>query len=96
MRSTTLPPLRVAPEVRAEAERLLDDDETLSGLMHEAVRRELHRRRAEREFLARGLASAERARETGEYYSADVVLGELEDLLAEADRQTASQDPEPT
>jgi hypothetical protein len=36
------------------------------------------------EFLARGLASRDRARETNAYVSADAVLGRLEKMLASA------------
>ena len=83
----TLPPLRVEPELRAEAERLLHDDETLSALMQDALKRELHRRRVEQDFIARGLASAEKARQTGEYYPAEDVLDELDAILAEVEER---------
>ena len=91
MRTTTLPPIRVDPELRAEAERLLEDNETLSAMMQQALRRELHRRTAEREFLARGLASADKARKTGEYVLAEQVLADLESILAETEEQTSSR-----
>jgi hypothetical protein len=37
------------------------------------------------EFIARGLASRAEAKQTGEYYPADEVLGSLGDLLTQAE-----------
>ena len=40
-----------------------------------------------KEFVARGLAAAAKARETGEYYSAEEVFSELSGMLAKAEEQ---------
>lgn len=81
MKNATLPALRVEASLRQELEELLDENETLSGFMEDALRAGIEQRRARREFLARGLASREQARSDGQYYSAESVLAELDDIL---------------
>jgi hypothetical protein len=81
MKSASLPALRVTPELRAEAESVLEEGETLSSLLEEAVLAEIQLRRSRKEFIERGLASRDRARETGIYHSADDVLERLEKRL---------------
>ena len=39
MKTSTLPPLRVSPELRAEAEAVLAPGESLSSFVHDAVTR---------------------------------------------------------
>jgi hypothetical protein len=84
MKVTSLPPLRVSHALRRGAESVLDKGETLSAFVLDAVTRSIARRRTQREFLARGLASAARARDGGGYVSADAVLGKLSRRLASA------------
>ncbi|QED29293.1 prevent-host-death protein [Microvenator marinus] len=81
MKSASLPALRVTPEFRAEAESVLEEGETLSSLLEEAVLAEIQLRRSRREFIERGLSSRDRARETGVYYSAEDVLERLDERL---------------
>ena len=84
MKTTTIPPLRVSPALRKEAEGVLEEGETLSGFVLEALNRNIEYRRARQEFIARGLASADLARKTGNYISADAVINKLERRLAKA------------
>lgn len=84
MKTATLPSLRVEPELRDAVERVLEDGETLSSFIEEAVRETLERRRSRAEFMARGLASREDAKRTGAYVDADVVLAELSSKLTKA------------
>ena len=44
MKSSTLPPLRVSPELRADAEAVLAPGESLSSFVHEAVTRTIEYR----------------------------------------------------
>src|SRR5438552_18235459 len=62
MKTSTLPPLRVEPRLRSQAERLLRAGETLSSFIVDAVEERVRNRAMEDEFIKRGLASAERAR----------------------------------
>ena len=82
MKSSTLPPLRVSPELRADAEAVLAPGESLSSFVHDAVTRTIEYRRAQQEFVERGLASAAKARRTGRYVSSGAALRTLRRQLA--------------
>ena len=82
MKTATMPPLRVQPELRAAAEEMLRPGETLSAFVEDALRRNVELRRAQQEFIARGLAARDAAQESGVYYSSDEVLEELDGILA--------------
>ena len=84
MKTTTLPPLRVSPELRKQVEEMLEEGETLSSFVLDAVSRSVEARRARHEFLARGLASAAAARESGVYVSAGTVVRKLRRRLHKA------------
>lgn len=84
MKTASLPPLRVTPELREAAETALREGETLSALMELSLRHEVNRRKNQAEFIARGLAAREEARRTGVYYTVEEVMGSLRDILDEA------------
>ena len=88
MKSSTLPSLRVRPELRQAAENILRKDETLSSFMEESLRAGIQHRKAQQEFIARGLASRDEAKQTGEYYSAKAVFDELNNMLTHAEEKT--------
>lgn len=81
MKTATIPSLRVDPELRAAAESVLKDGETLSALMEDALKKQVHYRKTQAEFIARGLAAREESKHTGEYYDADEVHDELRAML---------------
>jgi len=89
MKSATIPSLRVDPELRAAAESVLKEGETLSAFVENSLRAQIRYRRTQEEFIARGLASREEAKRTGIYYSSDDVLTMLKSKLdaAKAARQ---------
>lgn len=87
MKSSTIPSLRVSAKLRKKAESVLREGETLSGFVLEALTRGVESRRAQEAFLARGLASASRARASGRYVPAPRVLGKLRRRLAAARRR---------
>ena len=87
MKTATLPTVRVLPEIRAQAEALLEDGESLSMFIEDSLRRQITLRQSEREFIARGMAAGARARETGEMVSAEDSLARLRAL---AKRQKSS------
>lgn len=89
MKTTTIPPLRVSPELRKQAEALLEDGETLSGFVLDALNRNIEYRKVRQEFIARGLSSAAEARKSGRYVPADRVIGKLVRRLAKAKRRAA-------
>ena len=47
MKTSTLPPLRVSPELRAAAEAVLAPGESLSSFVHDAVTRTIEFRRSQ-------------------------------------------------
>lgn len=89
MKTTTIPPLRVSPELRKQAEAVLEQGETLSGFVLEALNRNIEYRKARQEFIARGLASAAQARKTGKYVSAERVIEKLARKLVKAKQRAA-------
>lgn len=89
MKTTSIPPLRVSPELRREAEAVLEQGETLSSFVLDALTRSIGYRKARQEFIARGLASAARAKKTGKCVSADRVVEKLARKLVKAKRRAA-------
>ncbi len=87
MKSATIPPLRVTPDLRNAVEDVLREGETLSGFVEESLRAQVERRRVQQEFIARGLAAREEARATGTYYSGDEVLASLRGMLDQAGKK---------
>lgn len=80
MKTAMLPTVRVMPEVRAQAEALLEKGESLSMFIEESLRRQIALRQSEREFLERGIAAGKRARETGNTVTANESLARLKKL----------------
>lgn len=60
---------------------MLGQGETLSEFMAASIRAGVHHRRAQAEFIARGLRSGEEAKRTGVYVDADAVLDRLQHKL---------------
>lgn len=84
MKSATFPSLRVDPALRQAAEDVLLDGETLSSFVEQSVRVNIERRKAQDEFIARGLASREKAKRSGTYVSSAALVKKLESRLAKA------------
>jgi hypothetical protein len=85
-KSRTIPPLRVSEALRADAESVLAPGETISAFVMDAVSRTIDFRKSQLDFLARGMASATRARQDGGYVPADKVIAGLRKRLANARR----------
>jgi predicted transcriptional regulator len=82
MKTSTIPTFRVEPELRQAAESVLHSNESLSSFVLQSLRAGIKQRQAQQEFIARGLASRDEARKTGEYFKADDVLHELDSMLS--------------
>ncbi len=91
MKTATMPALRVQPELREAAEAALRPGETLSGFVEDALRRNVALRRAQDEFVARGLASRVAAKKTGDYLPAADVLATLASRLAKKSAPTPTE-----
>jgi hypothetical protein len=81
MKPTAPPPLRMTPDLRAAAESVLKEGESLSSFVEMAVRKQIEVRRVQREFIAGDLAAREDARRTGMYYTAEQSMAALDALL---------------
>ena len=88
MKTATMPALRVEPELRQAAEDILRPGETLSAFVEDSLRRNVTFRRTQQEFIARGIASRDAAKQTGVYFSSEQVLQELDDLLVSARKKS--------
>lgn len=89
MKSATIPSLRVDPALRKAAEEVLHEGESLSSFVESSLRAQVQRRRTQEEFIARGLASRERARDDGAYVASAAVLKNIESRLAKAKKRPA-------
>ena len=83
MKSASLPSLRVEPALRKAAEKILREGESLSSFIESSLRMGIEQRLSQDEFIARGLASRDRARVTGIYEDARSVIDELSRMLDE-------------
>lgn len=84
MKSASMPSLRVDPELRQAAEAVLREGESLSSFMEQSLREQVTRRQLQHEFVARGLASRDQSRRTGEYFDAGTLHAELRGKLPKA------------
>ena len=82
MKTASLPSIRVEPELRAQLEDVLGENETLTEFVEDAVRRAVEHRRVEAEFQARGEAAWQEFKRTGVSYSTEEVFAELRARLA--------------
>ena len=90
MRTATLPAVRVTPEVRALAESVLKEGETLSMFIEDTIKRQATWRKEDAAFYARGMASLKHAKETGITHSKDEVMASLRAKLEAAKKQQAA------
>ena len=90
MKTATIPPIRVAPEFRLEVEGVLEQGESLSEFVENAVRQTVLKRKNQAEFLRRGITAIAETKCTGGGIPAQVVVANLEAKLAAA-RRTQSQ-----
>jgi hypothetical protein len=84
MKTATIPPLRVDPELRNLAQSSLREGETLSSFVIESLKAGIKNRQLKQAFINRGLTSRDDAKITDEYYGSDDVLGELKQMLDNA------------
>jgi hypothetical protein len=84
MKTATLPPIRVAPDFRLELEGVLEQGESLSQFVENAVRTTVAKRKNQVEFMRRGMAAIEATKLAGGGIPATVVIVKLEAKLAAA------------
>lgn len=84
MKTSTIPSVRVEPELREQMEQVLETGETLSSFVETSVRETVRHRLEQAEFVRRGMASLEMARRSGKYIDADAVVAKLQARLDRA------------
>ena len=89
MKTTSIPSLRVSPELLKQAKELLEQGETLSGFVLDALTRSIEYRKSRQAFFARGVSNAARAKETGKFVPADKVIGKLARKLVKGKQRAA-------
>lgn len=87
MKTATFPSLRVEPELRDAAEDVLEKGESLSAFIENAIRRDIRRRKVQRDFHAAALQAWKEVEEGAETYSAEQVLAELDEIIEAAERK---------
>ncbi|MGY1408768.1 YlcI/YnfO family protein [Luteimonas sp. A611] len=90
MKTATLPSLRVDPALREAAEAVLREGETLSSFVEQSVRAQVQQRQQQEEFIARGLASRDRARDQDRHVEAAAVLEGLHSRLQSARKRAGA------
>ena len=90
MKTATLPPIRVAPDFRIELEGVLEQGESLSQFVENAVRTTVAKRKNQAEFIRRGIVAIEATKQGGNGIPAATVISRLEAKLAAA-RQAKAQ-----
>lgn len=90
MKTATLPPIRVAPDFKVDLEGVLEQGESLSQFVENAVRTTVIRRKTQAEFIKRGIAAIEATKRQGGGIPAEVVIAKLEAKLSAA-RQAKAQ-----
>ncbi len=89
MKTATLPPIRVAPDFRLELEGVLEQGESLSQFVENAVRTTVAKRKNQAEFIRRGIAAIEATKQGGNGIPAATVISRLEAKLAAAKQAKA-------
>ena len=89
MKTSTIPPLRVSPALRKQAEAVLEQGATLSSFVLEALNQNIQYRKARQAFIARGLASAAHDKKSEKYVSPNRVIEKLARKLVVAKRRLA-------
>ena len=89
MKTATLPPIRVAPDFRLELEGVLEQGESLSQFVENAVRATVAKRKTQAEFVRRGMAAIEATQRDGSGIPAQRVIAKLEAKLATAKKVKA-------
>jgi hypothetical protein len=93
MKSAFLPAVRVEPDLRRDAESVLDDGESLSDFIAACVRNGVKWRRTQDAFLTRSQDAVDRALRDASGISPQELLKRVDDRLDEAQRRLSGRLP---
>lgn len=88
MKTASVPSVRVSPELREAAERVLRDGETLSSFVEASIRDQVYQRESQAAFIERGLAARDDAERTGRYFTIEETLEGLDNMRAEYEKKS--------
>ena len=91
MKTSTLPAVRVEPELRAQLEAVLGEEETISTFVADAVRRAVDFRRVQADFHARGEAAWQEYLRTGVSHQVDEVFDRVQARIDARRRELQSR-----
>ena len=91
MKTATIPPIRVAPAFRGEIENVLEQGESLSEFVENAVRQSVLKRQNQTEFVRRGIAAIQETQQLGNGIAAEAVIAKLESKLLSARKNLAQR-----
>lgn len=92
MKTATIPPIRVEPAFRGEIESVLEQGESLTEFVENAVRQSVLKRQTQTEFVRRGMHAIQETQRLGNGMASADVLAQLDAKLAAA-RKTMAQRP---
>ncbi|MDP3500075.1 MAG: YlcI/YnfO family protein [Myxococcales bacterium] len=87
MKTATLPPIRVDPELKKTLEAVLEPGETLSSFLLQAAVKSAEVRQAQQEYVARAEARSRAAQRTGRSVPASTVYKRLDRVLMSAKKR---------
>lgn len=91
MKTSTIPPIRVEPDLRLALDGVMREGESISQFFENAVRTTIIQRVNQAEFVDRGIAAIELTKSTGSGIPAEVVIERLEAKLDRARQIQASK-----
>ena len=84
MKTATLPPVRITPDLRNKLSNVLREGETVSAFVNEAVRQQIEQRDADRGWLSQAWAAHAQMQATGVHETPEALMADLRASLAAA------------
>ena len=93
MKTAAIPSIRVEPALREQLEQVLAEGESLSAFVEASVRAQVQRRQQQAEFIERGMASLDAARQGAPTLTLDESMQALKRRIAAARVRAGGHDP---
>ncbi len=91
MKTATLPPVRLSPELKKKIEGVLEEGESLSSFVIEAVTQKAQIRRERKAFVRKAMERSRQAERSGDFIPAEAVFERLEGALDRAKQKARSR-----
>lgn len=93
MKTAALPPVRITPDLREQLDAVLQDGESVSAFVNDAVREHIAQRQADQTFVARAWAAHEQLQQGGPFETPEALMKDLRHRHATATRAAAKRQP---